>query len=187
MLVEDSNSQSEIVSVCILTCEDCDSIRWMMGAFKKHNQNWNRARVIMADKDIKERDSVKTEFPDATVLICLFHTLRTFRREITSEKMGITSGVRTICFQKLAYSSSPEEYNKVYEMLKKDCPRSVVEYYNDNWHEIKAEWVLGFKASCGSFMNFTNNRLECINGKLKQVIHYHSSLEEFVVNFFLLF
>ena len=74
----------------------------------------------------------------------------------------------------------------IYEMLKKDCPRSVVEYYDDNWHDIKTEWVLGFKASCGSFMNFTSNRLECINGKLKQVIHYHSSLEEFVVKFFII-
>ena len=55
MLVEDSNGQSEIVSVCILTCEDSDSIRWMLNVFKKHNEKWNSTRVIMADKDIKER------------------------------------------------------------------------------------------------------------------------------------
>lgn len=42
------------------------------------------------------------------------------------------------------------------------------------------------KSSCGNFLNFTNNRLECINGKLKQVINHHSSLEEFIDKFFII-
>ena len=43
---------------------------------------------------------------------------------------------------------------------------------------------MGLKVSCGSFLNTTNNRLESINGKLKQVISRHSSLEDFVSSFF---
>ena len=35
-------------------------------------------------------------------------------------------------------------------------------------------------------MNATNNRLESINGKLKQVISRHSSLEDFVDKFFVI-
>ena len=88
--------------------------------------------------------------------------------------------------QKMAYASTVEEYDKLYEFLKDNCPRKVVEYFNENWHVIKSEWVLGLKAACGSFLNFTNNRLESINGKLKQVINFHSSLEEFVVKFFVI-
>ena len=42
------------------------------------------------------------------------------------------------------------------------------------------------KSSCGNFLNFTNNRIECINGKLKQVIDHHSSLEEFMGKFFII-
>lgn len=189
MLVEDSNGQSEIVTVCMLASEDTEGIQWMMEVFKKHNPNWNDTRVVMADKDIKERDTVKKVLPDATILICLFHTLRTFRREITTEKMGITSGERTMsleCVQKMAYASSLEEYDKIYDFLKENCPKKVVEYFIETWHNIKSEWVLGLKASSGSFLNFTNNRLESINGKLKQVINFHSSLEEFVVKFFVI-
>ena len=37
----------------------------------------------MADKDIGERDAVKSALPPASVLICLFHALRTFRREVS--------------------------------------------------------------------------------------------------------
>ena len=32
----------------------------------------------------------------------------------------------------------------------------------------------------------TNNRLESVNGKLKQVISCHSSLEEFILKFFII-
>jgi len=46
--------------------------------------------------------------------------------------------------------------------------------------------VLGMKSCCGNFLNFTNNRLESINGKLKQVINCHSSLEEFIERFFII-
>lgn len=189
MLVEDSNGESEVAAVCVLSSEDSECIQWMMEIFKSQNKKWNEVRVVMADKDMKERDVVKRSFPGVDVLICLFHTLRTFRREISTEKMGITAGQRTTCLeyvQKLAYASSLDEYNMLYELLKKNCPRKVVNYYDENWHQIKEEWVLGFKASCGSFLNFTNNRLESINGKLKQVIDYHSSLEEFVQKFFVI-
>ena len=65
-------------------------------------------------------------------------------------------------------------------LLPKKC------YFNESWHSIKDEWVLGLKSACGSFLNSTNNRLESINGKLKQVITHHSSLEDFVTNFFVI-
>ena len=109
-LCEDSNGQSEIVGVCLLVSEDAVSMKWMLSAFQKHNVKWPDTRVIMADKDIKERDVIKEVFPDVAVLICLFHTLRTFWREITSDR--ITMGQRTMCLeniQKMAYASSLDE------------------------------------------------------------------------------
>jgi zinc finger SWIM domain-containing protein 3 len=50
----------------------------------------------MADKDFIERDALKAEFPEVSILICLFHVLRTFRREITTEKQGITAAERSL-------------------------------------------------------------------------------------------
>lgn len=43
---------------------------------------------------------------------------------------------------------------------------------------------MSYKARCGSFLNSTNNHVESINGKLKQVISRNSSLEDFVDKFF---
>ena len=87
-LSEDSNGQSEIVAASLLVSEDAEGITWMLEAFKKIYVAWESTRVIMADKDIQERDVFKRCMPQAMILICLFHTLRSFRREITCEKWG---------------------------------------------------------------------------------------------------
>ena len=131
MLCEDSNGQSEIIAVCLLVSEDAESMKWMMETLKKAGSHWRNIRIIMADKDIGERQVLKESFPQAEVLICLFHALRSFRREITCEKLGITSGQRTLCLemiQKLAYANSTVEYDSIYARLQRDIPRQVVKY-----------------------------------------------------------
>ena len=55
--------------------------------------------TIMSNKYFTERDALKVEFPDASILIHLFHVLRTFRREITSDKLGITSAERDLVLE----------------------------------------------------------------------------------------
>ena len=82
MLYENSNGQSEIISVRLLVQEDATSMTWMVNASKQHNQEWQKICVIMANKDIGEWDVLKRYFPNASVLICLFHNLRTIRREV---------------------------------------------------------------------------------------------------------
>ena len=176
MLCEDSNGQSEIIAVCLLVFEDAPSITWMMNTFKKMNSKWENIKIVQT-------------LPDVSVLICLFHTLRSFRREIGCEKMGITSGQRTLCLelvQKMAYAYSDEVYNQLYSQFMKDAPREVAAYFNLNRHTIRKEWVLGLKFTSGSFLNTTNNRLESVNGKLKQVITKRSSLEDFINHFFII-
>ena len=82
-LCEYCTGQSEITGVCLLVCEDANTMQWMLDMFKKYNADWKKIRVVMADKDIGERDVIKLSLPNTSVLICLFHTLRTFRREIS--------------------------------------------------------------------------------------------------------
>ena len=101
MVCEDANGQSEIIAVCLLASEDADSIRWMIEVFKKYNPRSKDICVVMADKDIKERDVLKACLPNTSVLICLFHTLRSLRREVTCDKMGISSGQRILCLELL--------------------------------------------------------------------------------------
>ena len=140
--------------VWLLVTEDKDSLQWMLEMFKKNNPCWSQVRIAMADKDIGECDVINSSLPSTSVLICLFHALRTFRREVSCEKLGITAGER-ICalevFQKMAYASSEEKYQSLCKELQENSPKQVKDYFQDNWANIKDEWVLHYKAMCGNF------------------------------------
>ena len=109
----------------------------------------------MADKDMTERDALAAEFPSAHLLICLFHTFRSFRREIVVDKMGITSGQRNLCLellQQMAYSTSEENYHDIYSRFCECAPPTVVTYFSEQWHPIRKQWVMGMKYKTGNFL-----------------------------------
>lgn len=184
-LVEDGNGESEIVALWMVVTEDHASICQMVEIFKKHNPSWEKTATIMSDKDFIEREALKTQFPGASIIICLFHVLRTFRREITCEKLGITSAERVLALeivQKMAYAKTIEEYSEIHRELKEAKLAGVTDYFDTNWDSIKEQWVDGLKTDA-AFMNRTNNRIECINQKLKSVITKYSSLPQFFAQF----
>ncbi|CAG2244710.1 unnamed protein product [Mytilus edulis] len=138
--------QSEVAAICLLNSEEKPVLQHLIKCFQKHNPDSSGIKVIMADKDIVERDVFKEEFPDASLLICKFHVLRTFNREITTEKMGISSAQRYVALeliQKLVHSSSEEDYNANLKLIETTCPRQIFNYIDTNWHNIRNEWVLG--------------------------------------------
>ena len=61
----------------------------MINAFKSANPSWSKVGVVITDKDFIERAVFNEEFLEASLHICLFHTLRSFRREVTCDKLGI--------------------------------------------------------------------------------------------------
>jgi zinc finger SWIM domain-containing protein 3 len=81
----------------------------MANAFKKQNSKWRDVRIIMADKDLNERESIKQAFHKQQCSFVYFiYTLRTFKQEITSVKLGITSSQRTLALdilQKICYAN----------------------------------------------------------------------------------
>ncbi|XP_047142281.2 uncharacterized protein LOC124816845 isoform X2 [Hydra vulgaris] len=187
--LKEKYSESEVAAVGLITNEDAASLSWFVETFKKNNCSWSKTNAIITDKDLNERDVLRASFPDASLLLCLFHTLRTFNREISTVKLGITSGQRTSCLeliQKLAYARSETQYNEFYDIFVSLSPTTVLEYFNNNWHNIRNEWVFGLNYACANFMNTTNNRLENFNGKLKEVIDCNSTLENFLENLYVL-
>ncbi|XP_003245327.1 uncharacterized protein LOC100571585 isoform X2 [Acyrthosiphon pisum] len=188
LMTEDGNGQSEIAAIGLLVNEEEVTLRWFFETFKKKNPISAQTRVYVTDKDMKERNVIKQVFPNSALTICLFHTLRTFNREITCDKRNITPNERDTVkevIQSIVYCKSEMEYNNLYQHLKTIAPETVMEYYNKNWHLIRDEWVIGMTYMTGNFMNKTNNRLESFNGKLKSVISCFSTLENFVEKLFI--
>ena len=187
LLVIDSNGQSEIVGVFVTHLETANAIRKMFSSFKSHNSKWNLTKVVMSDKDFIERAVFSTEFPQATLLICLFHTLRSMKREVTCDKLGLHPGERDNALEiltKLTYSKSEADYLQNYECLLDSRLQSVIDYYNDNWHPIRHQWVECFKGVNFTAGERTNNRLESINAKVKSVCSKYASLSTFFNQFF---
>ena len=87
--------------------------------------------------------------------------------------MTITRGERTACLDyiiKMAYAKSEVEYNSLYTQFLNFAPQPVKNYFDGSWHPIRDEWIMRPKFATGNFLNATNNRLESLNDKLKQVI-----------------
>ena len=185
-MVEDSMGETELVAVGILVAETQDNVRCMLESLRERNPEF-KPRVFMTDKDFNERAIIKELFPTATVLICLFHSLRSFKREISDKALGLAEGTQVVLknlFQSMCYAKSEYEYTKHYENFMNAAPSHVQKYFDKNWHNIRQEWVLSFGFSCGNFLNTTNNRVESFNGKLKSVIESYSSLEDFLHGLF---
>ena len=128
MMVVDGNGQSEIVCSFVTVLETNESMTKMVEVFKLHNPAWVSSRVLISDKDCSERAIFTKEFPGICLQLCLFHVLRSFRREITCDKMGIRSGERDHALEmlsKLAYSRSESDYNQHYKV------RKHVSWYNN--------------------------------------------------------
>ena len=181
LMIVDGNGESEVAALWLLSSEDKHTIQQMVTIFKRHNCT-EGTKCIMADKDMTEREVLTEEIPNAVLLICLFHTLRTFRREITADKMYVTSEQRKMVLEiitKLVYARSESEYQQYYRHLKDTKLKSVVQYFDKNWHGIRAQWVDGLKNEACNFMNRTNNRLESTNQKIKSVVGKYSSLVVF--------
>ena len=77
-----------------------------------------KPRVFMADKDFNERAIIKELFPTAAVLICLPHSLRSFKREISDKALRLAEGAQVVLkelFQIMCCARSEHEYTKHYE------------------------------------------------------------------------
>ena len=93
----------------------------------------------MADKDFNERAIVKELFPTTTVLICLFHSLPLFKREMNDKALGLAEGTQVVLkelFQSLCCAKSEDKYTKHYEHFMNAAPLYVQKYFDKNWHNI---------------------------------------------------
>ena len=182
MLCVGPNGESEIVAVFLTASEDLQSLTNQLQLFKGRNPAWQQVRTVMTDKDMAEREAIRQELPQASLLLCLFHVLRAMSREVTTAKMALSEAQRTTalsCLQQIAYASSSEEYDRQYECLKASMLASVVRYFDANWHPCRRERVLCWQRENVTFGERTNNRLESVNRRLKAVVRSGSSLPQF--------
>ena len=108
LMYVDGNGEGVIVALWIVANEEKVTIKELTNIFKKHNDT-SGVQVVVTDKDMVERGVISEKIPNAPLQLCLFHTLCTFCREITVEKMGIKAEQRLLVLeilQQLVYSDN---------------------------------------------------------------------------------
>ncbi|KAG8175614.1 hypothetical protein JTE90_019426 [Oedothorax gibbosus] len=93
-LEEDGNGHSDNVAMGIFKNEDKETLDWFFKTFAEKNLASMRTKVAMTDKDLTERTVIKKILPNCNLRLCCFHTLRTFNREVTCDKLGISPAER---------------------------------------------------------------------------------------------
>ena len=127
-----SNGQDEIVLMFVTTMETGEARTKMVQTFKHTNPKWECTKVVMSGKDFNKRVVFKKMFPNVALHICLFHVLKRFRREITTNILiiihtGERDHVLEIIF-KLVYSKSESEYDESYQALLKSGLKTLISY-----------------------------------------------------------
>ncbi|XP_057328937.1 uncharacterized protein LOC130669843 [Microplitis mediator] len=187
IMIQNGSRRGEIVAEAIVTSETAENIKWIARNFRELNEEaCKKTTCIMTDKDLTERRAFAEVFPDTRFLLCLFHTLKTFDRQL--KRMKLSKEERLGSFEllrNLAYAKSQKYYDKVYQKLLSKAPNCVINYFNHNWHEIRDKWTMYAMAEF-NYGNDTNNIVESANKQIKSVCNYHSTLCEFANNFFIM-
>ena len=186
MLCVDGNGASQLAMICLTVSETQETITKMIQTFKKHNPAWQQVRFAMTDKDMVERSVIKSDMPQVELGLCLFHRLRSFKREATTSKMGISEESHDLflrLLQSMAYAQSSERYEQLLKEFEEAAPQSVVEYIHKNWTPIKREWISCYKSWNYNLGETTTNRVESWNAKIKEVCTTYSTLYRFFKDF----
>ena len=110
-LVVDSDGNSRIVAMILSANEEATTVSNFLEKFAASN-NCSQVKCLLVDKDLSTIACLKATFTAATVNLCLFHVLKTFRREVTETRLGITVAQKTTILeilQRLAYAATPNQ------------------------------------------------------------------------------
>ena len=112
--------------------------------------------------------------------------MRSFRREVTCEKLFISSAERNHVLEinKIAYANSEEAYKVNLKLLQNTKLHTAVDYFMENWDSIKEQWVMFYKDQSFNLGETTNTRIESTFRHVKSVCTKYASLMQFFNEFF---
>lgn len=79
----------------------------------------------------------------------------------------------------MIYSKSRQQYDALYEDLKKMKVSSVLDYFETQWNICVNEWTMFGRNMNNYFLNTTSNRVESLNQKIKLVVTKYSNMIRF--------
>lgn len=79
-----NGNQGQWAALFLLAHVTSANISKMLLIFRQRNVISEATKVIFTDKDFSEREAIRQIFPHVNLLLCFFHTLKTFRSKMTN-------------------------------------------------------------------------------------------------------
>ena len=126
----------------------------------------NGPTVFMTDNCSELREALSKSWPNAKLLLCVFHLMQQVWRWLFERKHNIASHDRTVIlllFKKVVYAESYTEMEETYDELVMSAvvnkyPRLVT--YFDTLFDIREDWTLSCRTNLPIRGNNTNNLVE---------------------------
>lgn len=177
---QESSCFTHVAGVGILVNKEAMTLRTFFELSKNSNDSvYNNIKSFMTDKALTKKSALEELFPHAALDICEFTSLK-FGRTITTSKFNITSEQRDTVLNfldKLTKSNSVPYYDDVNLKFCEEVLKSVLTYFNQNWHENRHQWT---RYSMKNNMDkYTNNIVETTHAQVKKELPNYSKLPVF--------
>ncbi|KAK3931457.1 PKS-NRPS hybrid synthetase [Frankliniella fusca] len=132
--------------------------------------------IFMTDDCTAERNALMNIFPDAILLLCLFHILQAFWRYVTDSKHKVNTKDQMYVFElfkEWCYIECEEKFIEFHSDLQQNsqiCQYSIVMKHIDDLFDRREEWALCYRSDLLTRGNNTNNYAESSILQLKDSI-----------------
>lgn len=170
----------------LVRTEEKPNLALAVAAFKKHNPEWSKIRVVMSDKALHEKEVLLEGWPNARQLLCRWHVETWLKKQCS--RLGDVGPTETkelkSIMKGLVNAASQEHYDDLktalLETVGNNKENLLYKSFMKHWDTTTDEWVMFKRGDVPHLMNNTNNRLESKWGRLKEVIDGSFSVDELV-------
>ena len=106
LVVQDCNGHNQLINFALTAYEREQSLDTILDMFIANNDT-NKTKVVMIDKDLTEYKSIKAKLPNVSILLFHFHVIKIFKKEFKNESYDL--------LLKLLESKTIDEFKKYEE------------------------------------------------------------------------
>lgn len=168
MQVMDGDGWGLVVSYAFICNERKETLTNLFATFVKatgENDVLN-TQTVVCDKDLNQVDAIQSAMPHVAIHLCAKHVDANF------QKLAAGEPNKDLCLAALRgmlHSASEEDFDEHHKDFKEMASREAYDSFDKNWLRCKQAWSLKDRLLSLALDNFTSNRCESHNDKLKLV------------------
>ena len=173
------DGKGKVMTHALVTRETTANLKFVLESYKGSTEMV--PHCVVMDKDCSEIVSSKSVFPDAQVLLCAFHTLKTFKK-VTAARVHCPKTKERLreLLLLMVSGKTKENFDRSEEELLEIAPPVFRDYYQKNWGNCPEMWATYAMDEHRHLGNTTTNRIESFHQKLKNHLRKDMTVAECV-------